>query len=121
MGTSQKRPCKNYELATDDFVEDEDEVTDKDSIDNNDVVLHSPQHGACDNAEHVDSGTGTESLADKFVRISGKRLTRALYELKLMAQFGRLRKQYDWTQEQADAIVLALKQAVDKVEQQLRR
>lgn len=71
-----------------------------------------------------------ETPAEKFIRISNKRLERCRYELKLMAQLGRLsvtytRKDgskalaYEFTHEQVATIANTLQNAVDSVKIEL--
>lgn len=69
---------------------------------------------------------GKETPAEKFRRIAGKRLERCQYELKLLAQLGRLsvaytRKDgskalaYEYTHDQVNTIVNTLQNAVEHV------
>jgi len=72
-----------------------------------------------------------ETPAERFDRIVKKRLERTLYELKLLAQFGRLAilrvnikdgrevRQYEWTHQRADEIKVILQKAVDFVNDEL--
>ena len=67
------------------------------------------------------STNGKESPADKFKRILAKRMKRMEYELKLLAQFGRLHNQYEWTQGQVDDIMATLQKGIDTIKIELTK
>ena len=60
-----------------------------------------------------------ETPADRFKRILAKRMIRIQYELKLLAQFGRLHKGYAWTQVQVDEVLTALNKGIETVKTEL--
>ena len=103
-------PCSRWEFDVNLLDESEDEQQ-----------LESENKGYTVDAIDSNVPPKNESPANKFKRISAKRLKRTLYELKLLAQFGRLHKQYEWTQQQADEIVAILQEAIDKVKNKLAK
>lgn len=101
----QRTPCGKWEFDMNLLAESEEELGER----------QEQNKPLATNYDDNDKPIINETPADKFRRISANRLKRALYDLKLLAQFGRLYRQYEWTQAQADDIMVALQKGVDVV------